>query len=562
MNRFTSRLLLVLTSLIVATSLVPRGRTLAAGEGLQSGAGAPARRLAVPTAAQRAWQDMGMGMFIHFAPNTWQDREYDDLSTPPSAINPSQLDTDQWVDAAVKMGARYIVFVAKHAGGFCMWQTATTDYSIKSTPWRGGKGDVVADLAASCRKRGIALGIYLSPQDARQGAGGGGRCKSPEAQEAYNAVYRRQLTELLTNYGHIVEIWFDGSQVVPVGDILKQHAPDAMIFQGPHASIRWVGNEDGFAPYPAWNGMRSSDAATGIATAMHGDPDGESWMPNEVDVSLRRPNWFWSTTNHPNILTLDRLMEIYYRSVGRGTNLLLNVTPDRTGLVPAADVTRLQEFGDEVRRRFARAVAETSGSGRTVELRLTAPTAVDHVVLQEDIAQGERVRKYTIEGREQGVWASLGRGTAIGQLRIQPVGPRTVDAIRVTTTLAADTPRLLRVAAYATATAPPTTWDDQAGVWAADAAGRWKDGAAVIDLTKKIERAAQYRLRFVPDGAAPFSIATSEVRIGGVAQPHLLSPERGRGDSLILTVPGLGQPIELRVRFDGAATGSVLLQKR
>jgi len=518
-------------------------------------------RLAMPSAQQAAWQDLGLGMFIHFAPNTWQDKEYDDLSTPLSAIDPSKLDTDQWVDAAIKLGAKYVVFVAKHAGGFCMWQTATTDYGIRNTAWRGGKGDVLADLSASCRKRGIGLGVYLSPQDARQGAGTGGRCKTPEAQEAYNRRYREQLTEVLGRYGRMTEVWFDGSLAVPVGDILEAHAPKAMVFQGPHATIRWVGNEDGFAPYPAWNGLSAADAGTGIATAMHGDPDGEAWRPNEVDVSLRRPNWFWSTTNQARIMTLDQLMEIYYRSVGRGANLLLNVTPDRTGAIPAADVARLEDFGREVRKRFATPIAERAGSGPTVELTLNAPATIDHLILQEDISQGERVREYRIEGRADGRWVELGRGTAIGQLRIQPVGPRSVDAVRLSVTRATMPPQIRRLAVFATGTPPPKTWDDQARVWSADTVGRWKDGAATVDLTKKVDAAAQYRVRLVADGGASFSIAEAAVSIGGVAQPALVAADKTRRDTLILTVPALGQLIALRVRVEGAPAGTVLLQR-
>ena len=166
-------------------------------------------------------------MFVHFAPNTWQDREYDDLLTPLSAINPTQLDTDQWAECARGLGAKYIVAVAKHAGGFCMWQTETTAYGIRNTPWRGGKGDVLADLSRSCRQQGLRLGVYLSPQDGKFGAGTGGRCKTPELQKTYNDIYRRQLTELLSRYGEMVEIWFDGSLQTPVGDILKERAPHA-----------------------------------------------------------------------------------------------------------------------------------------------------------------------------------------------------------------------------------------------------------------------------------------------------------------------------------------------
>ncbi|HVO33960.1 MAG TPA: alpha-L-fucosidase, partial [Gemmatimonadales bacterium] len=179
---------------------------------------------ALPTANQLHWADLEVGLFLHFAPNTWQSKEYDDRSTPLTTLNPD-IDTDQWAAVARDLGARYVVMVAKHVGGFCMWQTETTEYSIRNTPWKGGHGDVLADVSASCRKYGLGLGVYCSPRDDNFGSGGGGRCDTPEKQAAYNAIYRRQLTELLTRYGEMVEIWFDGSIVVPVCDIVRMHAP-------------------------------------------------------------------------------------------------------------------------------------------------------------------------------------------------------------------------------------------------------------------------------------------------------------------------------------------------
>ena len=215
---------------------------------------------AIPTADQLAWHDLEIGMFVHIAPNTWQDKEGDDLSTPLSEINPD-IDTDNWAECAVNLGAKYIVFVAKHEGGFCMWQTETTEYSIRSTPWKGGKGDVLEDLSASCKKRGLRLGVYLSPRDRNFGAGLGGVCKDAATQAKYNAMYREQLTEVLTRYGEMVEVWFDGSSVVPAHDLVSKYAAHAAIFQGPDATIRWVGTEMGFAPYPLWNAESKADAS-------------------------------------------------------------------------------------------------------------------------------------------------------------------------------------------------------------------------------------------------------------------------------------------------------------
>jgi alpha-L-fucosidase len=421
--------------------------------------GVGSRNSGLPTRNQLQWSDLELGMFLHFAPNTWQAKEYDDRSTPLSTINPD-IDTDQWAGVARDLGARYVVMVAKHVGGFCMWQTDTSSYGIKETPWRNGTGDVMADLSTSCRQLGLGLGVYLSPRDDTFGAGGGGKCATAERQTAYNAVYRQQLTELLTRYGDLVETWFDGSIVVPVCDIVRAHAPHAAIFQGPCASIRWVGNEDGFAPYPCWNGLPRRAAATGEATAKDSDPDGDAWLPNEVDVSIRRPHWFWSTTDEKHLLTLDQLLEIYYRSVGRGAQLLLNIPPDRTGHIAAADAARAKEFGDEVRRRFGASLGETRGQGREVVLRLRAPAVVDHVVIEEDLRGGERVRGYRLWGRRDGAWRPLGEGSAVGHKRIQPVPAGQLEAVRLEVTESVAPPRIRRLAAIATGAAPPPTWND------------------------------------------------------------------------------------------------------
>ena len=513
-----------------------------------------------PTAEQIAWQDLEIGMFIHFAPNTWQEREYDDRSTPLAAMQPD-ISTDQWADCAAALGAKYIVFVAKHTGGFCMWPTQSTDYSIRNLAWRGGRGDVMADLVQSCARRGLKLGVYLSPHDDTQGAAGGGICKTPQQQRAYNAIYRQQLTELLTRYAAMVEIWFDGSIVVPVGDILQKHAPQAMIFQGPHTTIRWVGNENGFAPYPAWNSAERGDARTGIATALHGDPLGDTWLPNEVDVSMRRPNWFWSTTNHKNLLSLDALMEIYYRAAGRGAQLLLNFTPDRRGLIPDADCARAAEFGKEIQRRFGRSVAETSGSGDSLELSLPASRRIDHVILQEEIAEGERVREYRVEGREGERWVALGSGSAIGHKRIQPVEPRTVTALRLVNVRSAGTPRIRRFAAFDGGAAPPATWDAPARVWADDDVGRWRDAVFEADITKKIQAAGDFRLRCVPDGATAAVIQEISVLVDGAPQPRAVRSVAGRDDVRILNIARAGQKVVMRGRVSGAATGTVLVRK-
>lgn len=406
-------------------------RPLVAAAVVAIGTSMPAQetKLARPTLEQVAWADCEIGMFIHFGPATWQDVEEDNLSTPLDKINPEKLDTDQWVKVAEEMGAKYIVFVAKHSGGFCAWQTDTTDYSIKHTPWRGGKGDLMADLAASCQKRGMKLGVYVSPGDLKHGVRGGGRAASAKEQGAYDAIFRQQLAEVLSRYGEMYEVWFDGSTITPVTDLIKQHAPRAMVFQGPASTIRWVGNEEGYAPYPAWNSLSASAARTGTATAKHGQPDGPVWMPNECDTKIGG-SWHWKTHGAGRLKSLDKLMETYYKSVGRGAVLLLNHAPDRTGLIPEADALRAKEFGDEVRRRFGRSIGETNGVGDGVEVNLGKPTLIDTVVTMEDIAQGERARVYVIEGWADGQWVELCKGTAIGHKKIDALG-KTVEVSRV-----------------------------------------------------------------------------------------------------------------------------------
>lgn len=519
------------------------------------------RALACPTPQQIAWQDLELGMFVHLAPNTWQNREYDDLSTPLSVIDPKGLNTDQWVDTALSLGARYVVFVAKHAGGFCMWQTKTTNYGIAQTPWKNGKGDIVAEIAASCRNRGLKFGIYCSPTDRHFGAGIGGKCATSELQSRYNAIYREQLTELFTRYGELVEIWFDGSTVTPVVDLLHRYQPNAMIFQGPAATIRWVGNEDGFAPYPCWNGIDAPLARLGTATALDSDPNGSVWLPNEVDVSIRRPDWFWSTSNASLVLTPDQLLSIYYRSVGRGAQLLLNIPPNREGLMDEKDRASAAAFGAAIRRRFATPLAVTHGGGRTMTLDLKEPRRIDTVILQEDIALGERVRAYTLEGRSRGQWVTITQGTAIGHKRIQPIEPSVIDALRLRVTDAAAPPRIRTFAAFDTGQQPPADWKAASELWAPNLIGRWSGGRFSLNLGKSIAAAAQYTLRFIPAVGTVRGFGRLSLAIGGVASPQFLHVSKTRKDEMLLDVTALDPSIVVAGEVNGSERGEITLDR-
>ena len=406
--------------------------------------------LAKPTPEQAAWHDLEVEMFVHFGPATWQDSEYDTLATPLSEINPTKLDTDQWARVAVSMGAKQIVFAAKHTGGFCWWQTDTTDYGVKGTPWRGGKGDVVADLAKSCRKYGLKLGIYLSIQDDHWAKSKGKPLDRKTYGETYNPVYRQQLTEILTRYGQIDEVWFDGGIGIPISDIIRKYGKHALLFQGPDGlpnQLRWVGNEEGYADYPCWNAVREENLKSG--QLVPGDPNGNRWAPAEVDTINVSPHyWFWKSTPERKLRSLDELMDCYYRSVGHGCVLILNQTPDTTGLIPEADAKRAAELGAEVKRRFSRSIAETSGTGNMVDLELAKPTVIDHIVTMEEIREGERVREYTIQGRIGSQWKELCNGSAIGHKKIDRIEPVEVSAVRLIVLKSAAEPIVRSLAVY------------------------------------------------------------------------------------------------------------------
>lgn len=480
------------------------------------------RKPALPSPQQVQWQNMERTMFVHFAPNTWQGTELDNRSTPLSRINPTKLDVNQWIDAAESFGAKMIIFVAKHVGGFCMWQTESTEYSIKNTPYKNGKGDVLDELAKACFKRGMRLGVYIYPGDDTWGAylGGGGKTKDPAKQEGYNKVLRMQWEEVLSRYGsQIHEIWYDGGLVVPLEDIVRKYAPNAIVFQGPFASIRWVGNEQGIAPYPAWNSVKLADAKTGVATGDHGDSDGDVWMPLEVDVTLKDHNWFWSPTNSKNLRSLDQLMDIYYQSVGRGALLLLNAAPDTTGLIPAEDMKLYKQFGDEINRRFDKSLASTSGKGEPVELKFEKPTRIDHVIIQEDIVFGERVREYVIEGQSAGKWIELAKGTSIGYKSIERFNAIDLSAIRVRFTRFSYPPIIKNLSAYfvgANAVAAVQNKKDEILV---DAKVLDKSGKFVVDLSEHIKMAGQYELVLRTEENTTLKIRSSSLILQGVVTP-------------------------------------------
>lgn len=403
--------------------------------------------LAKPSPQQLAWQDMELGMFCHFGMNTFCDQEWGDGTDSAEIFNPERLDARQWARTAKRAGFKYLVLTAKHHDGFCLWPTKTTDYSVKSSPWKGGKGDVVREVADACREEGLQFGLYLSPWDRHE------PCYPDK--EAYDDFYAEQLTELLTGYGPLVEVWFDGAGSQGreydwnrIIGLIDKYQPDAMVFNMGRPTIRWVGNEDGVAPYPCWNTAttaKESMFTSDMMTWMEGTP---SWVPAECDVPIRKRHWFWHPDDEASLRSLEDVLDIYYRSVGHGATLLLNISPDNRGLLPEVDVERVIEFGDEIRRRFGQPVGQTSGEGTELLLKLEFIQSVNHAIIMEDIAHGERVREYVLEAFSHGEWKELVRGSAIGHKKIDRFDTVETDQLRVRILSSVEQPLIRNLAAY------------------------------------------------------------------------------------------------------------------
>ena len=425
----------------------------------------------LPTPSQQKWAAAEIGVLIHFDLQVFEPgysfRKDWNYHPDPAIFNPQELNTDQWVEAAKRAGATYAVLVAKHCSGFSLWPTKAHPYSVKNTPWRNGQGDIVKDFIASCKRYGLKPGIYASTSaNGYLKVDNPGKVISgnPEEQQKYNEVVKTQLTELWSNYGDLFEVWFDGG-VLPVEQggcdvlsMLTKHQPAALAFQGPAGhgnNIRWVGNEEGVAPYPCWARADSMTSATGMVEikGLNGSPQGAFWCPGEADFPLRKNasfqgGWFWHKDQDDQLRSLDELIDRYVKSVGRNTNMLLGMVVDPRGLVPAADVKRLEEFGDEVKNRFSKPLGSAAGEGNLVTLQLPAPQALRYVVIQEDIAKGERVREYNLDGMADGQWKRLSHGSCIGHKRIEVLDGTRFSAIRLEVVKSDGTAQISKLEGY------------------------------------------------------------------------------------------------------------------
>ena len=458
------------------------------------------KTLVLPTPSQAAWADAEIGAIIHYDVQVFEPsyefRKRWGYSPDPSVFNPKDLDTDQWIAAAKSAGATYAVLVAKHCSGFSLWPTEAHPYSVASSPWRGGKGDIVGDFVKSCEKFGLKPGLYASAacngylrvdnpgkpvindpeflkkysasgeMQGRVGSQGGGIWAGPEAQKQYNKVVETQLTELWSNYGKLFEIWFDGGVLTPeqggpdIVPIMRRLQPDAVVFGGPKewpSLARFIGNERGEAPDPFWSTTGNLDAFDGSTevAGLGGSPDGPVWacgeadMPNRGHILSFQGGWFWRDGDDQFVDSLDHLVECYFTSVARNCNLLFGMVIDPRGLVPEVDRTRFAEFGERIGKIFSDQIAKTQGSGTEFILDLPSGQTPTVLGLMEDIILGERVRKFSVEAKTPGGWLEIWRGTCVGHKRLERFEPITASELRLRILETAAEPRIREFSAWA-----------------------------------------------------------------------------------------------------------------
>jgi len=450
----------------------------------------------VPTPRQLDWHEMEFYGFLHFTVNTFTDKEWGYGDEDPRRFAPTAFDPDQIVGAARACGMRGLILTAKHHDGFCLWPSQYTEHSVKRSPWREGKGDVVRDLAEACRRHGLKFGVYLSPWD---------RNHKDYARPEYLTYYRNQMRELLTQYGEIFTVWFDGANG---GDgyyggarerrridnrtyydwpntwqIVRELMPQAVMFSDVGPDFRWVGNEAGIAGDPCWATLNPGNDAPGNTRANlnQGERPGTHWLPAECDVSIR-PGWFYHAKEDQRVKTPAQLLDIYYKSVGRGACLNLNLPPDRRGLIHENDLAALGEFRRILDATFATNLAQaatftasnvrgqasqfaparvvdgdrysywaTDDAVSTPELvvELAGPTTFNVVDLRECLPLGQRIEAFALDRWQDGQWHTFAQGTSIGNRRLLRTDSVTTAKVRLRITQAAVSPALAEFGLYA-----------------------------------------------------------------------------------------------------------------
>ncbi|MEN2399013.1 alpha-L-fucosidase [Flavobacterium sp. MC2016-06] len=436
----------------------------------------------LPTQKQVDWQEMEFYAFVHFSLNTFTNKEWGYGDESPQLFNPTALDVRQWARIVKEAGMKGIILVAKHHDGFCLWPSAYTERSVKNSPWENGKGDLVKELAAACKEYNLKLGLYLSPWD---------RNNADYGKPEYVTYFRNQLKELLTNYGDVFEMWFDGANG---GDgyygganetrkintltyynwdetykMIYNLAPKTLVWGVGPSEARWIGNEDGRAGKTNWSLLRQKDELAGkvhYTEFMSGHEDGEKWVPGEADVSIR-PGWFYHAVEDDKVRSLDEMVDIYYESIGRNATLLLNLPVDPRGLVNEHDEARLKELVATIKSDFKKELlagtkvsadnfrgkindfapknvidgnknsywaTDDNVTKASIEFTFKKPTELNRILLQEDIKLGQRIKAFTVEAKVDGNWKTIATETTIGYKRILRVDRVKASALKINIT--------------------------------------------------------------------------------------------------------------------------------
>jgi alpha-L-fucosidase len=412
-----------------------------------------AQPIVKPTKRQINWQQRELSAFLHFGVNTFTDREWGTGQESPSIFNPVDFDARKIVSVLKETGFKLVVLTAKHHDGFCLWQTKMTEHSVKNSPFQGGKGDIVRDIANACHEAGLKFGVYLSPWDMHEATYG-----TPK----YNDYYKAQLRELLTQYGTISEVWFDGAKGQNAKDmeydfkgywqIVRALQPTAVMFSDVGPDVRWVGNESGNAGETCWAMMSIGDKAKAPGKADEkylntGDPEGTSWIPAETDVSIRQ-GWFYHPKEDDKVRSGKDLVNLYYKSVGRNSLLLLNIPPTTRGLIHENDIANLREMRSILNETFKNNLIKNSVSpllndgklATHTPLSLNKPFAINlgkkqdfnRILLQENILKGQYISRFLIEYWDGANWQKLQESTTIGHKRLMRFDAIITDKIRLT----------------------------------------------------------------------------------------------------------------------------------
>ncbi|ERM82926.1 hypothetical protein P872_05620 [Rhodonellum psychrophilum GCM71 = DSM 17998] len=439
---------------------------------------APAAVEPIPTARQLAWQELEFYGFVHFNMNTFSDMEWGMGDESPSQFNPTALDTRQWAKTVKDAGMKGIIITAKHHDGFCLWPSAYTDHSVKNSPWREGKGDLIRELADACAEYGLKMGIYYSPWDRNHADYG-----KPE----YIDYMRNQLTELLTHYGDVFEVWFDGANGGTgyygganeerrvdkksyydwenTFGLVRELQPEAVIFGDAGPDVRWVGNEEGIAYETTWSNLMRDSVYAGMPEYSEkyasGQENGSHWVPAESDVSIR-PGWYYHEYEDHKVKSLPALLDIYYNSIGKNSSLLINFPVDRRGLIHERDVEQILKLSTKIKEDFAIDLAQNAeistsnarGKGfegkqvlnsekdtywaaedgvleNTITLAFEKPITFNRFVVQEYIPLGQRVKTFSLEIETETGWKEIAKGTTIGFKRILRLDDFTTGKIRL-----------------------------------------------------------------------------------------------------------------------------------